>query len=68
MFLVALYSELCYNCITQAMLPMECITDSKLLLEVLRSNKRVTEKQLKSRVVWDKADDGTQTNYRCKKM
>ena len=40
MFLAPQYSELCYNCITQTMLPIECITDSKSLLEELRSNKR----------------------------
>ena len=63
MFLAALYSELCYNCITQTILPMECITDSKSLLKALRSNKPLTEKTTQSRVVWDKANDGTQTNY-----
>ena len=57
MSLAALYSELCYNCITQTMLAMECITDSKSLLKALRSNKPVTEKQLRG-VVWDKVDDG----------
>ena len=48
MFLAALYSELCYNCITQTMLPIEYnIKDSKSLLEAVRSNKPVTEKQLR---------------------
>ena len=47
MFLVALYSEFCHNCITQTMLPMECIAENKSLLEALRSNKPVTEKRLR---------------------
>ena len=47
MFLAALYLELCYNCITETVLPMECITDSKSLLEALRSNKPVREKRLR---------------------
>ena len=47
MFLVALYSELCHNCINKTMLPMEFITDSKSILQALRSNKPVTEKQFR---------------------